>query len=882
MANPSPTASLDERALTYDELVARKDALTADALVLALRDGRAVVRANAVLGLAALGHAGADLVPFLRDSHPIAARAAAEAIGHLGKAQRAHLVAIAAALDGARPEVVELIVAMMATLVGPADADLLAVLDTTDAIAAGAVIEACARVGVRGLHLLQAATKDGRARVRFNAVRGVGQLADLEPVSSIDAMRAVAYEDAVSDVRAAALTAIAGYIARTRSEAAARRKAGQPVPAAVPELTARALTTDELRKAAAIAPLDELLAALADPRVEVRLNAVRVLALQGPAAAAAAAPLGGATRDGDPTVRAESARALGALGDAAVAVAPALVRALGDAAPEVRAAAEAVLTAHGAAATAALLDGLTATGEAHGARVAALIGALPTGPALLADALASTSVDVRVNAALGLGGLGPTRAAAAVPALFAATRGGNARVRVAVERAVAQLAPRPDRAPPPLAIDGFDARVLPEAELAKHQAAVAAVGVAGLVPRLGDASAVVRANAALAFGLLGDGPAVRDALAICLRDDDAQVRLGAARALARLGDGAIAGCAEALVRALGHSDAPLAAQLGAMLTAAAAPAIAAALAHGLDTADDHRARVLLELIAARPDAADVFGAAFARPGAQAHAARGFIALGATRLGSGRAVLERARTDSAARVRDLARATLTAIDGVPAGPPVPAVPGFEAALLEHQAFAKLHVDAAALVPFLTDARPAVRANAATGLGALGAAAAPHALTVAALLKDDDDRVRVAAARALDLFGDDAVIATAPALVAALGGSPAVAAAGHAALAPRGARVEAALLAGLETDDETHGLRVVELICALPNARALLFAAFDGPAQNVQINAGFGIAKLGAKVVGAEGHQRLLSCLPGPPTRRRHAILKALAMLERPGR
>ena len=62
-------------------------------------------------------------------------------------------------------------------------------------------------------------------------------------------------------------------------------------------------------------------------------------------------------------------------------------------------------------------------------------------------------------------------------------------------------------------------------------AAVAAVGVAGLVPRLGDASAVVRANAALAFGLLGDGPAVRDALAICLRDDDAQVRLGAARAL---------------------------------------------------------------------------------------------------------------------------------------------------------------------------------------------------------------------------------------------------------------------------------------------------------------------------------------------------------------
>ncbi|MBK9033544.1 MAG: hypothetical protein IPL61_20150 [Myxococcales bacterium] len=74
-----------------------------------------------------------------------------------------------------------------------------------------------------------------------------------------------------------------------------------------------------------------------------------------------------------------------------------------------------------------------------------------------------------------------------------------------------------------------------------------------------------------------------------------------------------------------------------------------------------------------------------------------------------------------------------------------------------------------------------------------------------------------------------------------------------------------------------MRVAELICGLPDARALLFAAFDGPAQNVQINAAFGIATLGAKVAGPDGRRRLLDGLLGPPTRRRHAMVKALRLL-----
>src|ERR1044071_6607467 len=63
---------------SYAELVKRKGELVAQDLVLALRDGRAIIRANAALGLAAVGYAGRDLLPFLRDSEALVARSAAE------------------------------------------------------------------------------------------------------------------------------------------------------------------------------------------------------------------------------------------------------------------------------------------------------------------------------------------------------------------------------------------------------------------------------------------------------------------------------------------------------------------------------------------------------------------------------------------------------------------------------------------------------------------------------------------------------------------------------------------------------------------------------------------------------------------------------------
>jgi hypothetical protein len=221
--------------------------------------------------------------------------------------------------------------------------------------------------------------------------------------------------------------------------------------------------------------------------------------------------------------------------------------------------------------------------------------------------------------------------------------------------------------------------------------------------------------------------------------------------------------------------------------------------------------------------------------------------------------------------------LLAIDGPRTAPTVPAIPGFETTILDKSVLAGARLDASALLAVLDDGRAVVRCNAVTAIGTLGPAAASAALAVGALLRDDDARVRLAAAQTLDQLGDDAVVEAAPQLVSALRGEPALAELCRAALAARKDKVEDALLAGLGTTDEVHGMRVADLICALPNGRELLFAAFDGESQDVQVNAGLGIGKLGAKRAGVEGRRRLERYLPGPPTRRKYAMQKALAML-----
>jgi HEAT repeat protein len=233
------------------------------------------------------------------------------------------------------------------------------------------------------------------------------------------------------------------------------------------------------------------------------------------------------------------------------------------------------------------------------------------------------------------------------------------------------------------------------------------------------------------------------------------------------------------------------------------------------------------------------------------------------------------------VREAVLKAIEILDGPrQTGPAAVDVDGFETRILEPEAFAGAPNALADLVAYAQDGRPVVRANAATAIGALGPAGAGAANSLGVLLRDDDVRVRIRAAQALDRLGDDAVRAVAGFLVGALRGDAEVARACAAVLGARRARVLGALLKGLETDDPVHARRVLELIGALPDACEVLCDAFESAAENVQVNAAIGIGMLGARRAGAAGRKALEGARTGGFARTREAVFKALAMLDSP--
>jgi HEAT repeat protein len=283
-----------------------------------------------------------------------------------------------------------------------------------------------------------------------------------------------------------------------------------------------------------------------------------------------------------------------------------------------------------------------------------------------------------------------------------------------------------------------------------------------------------------------------------------------------------------------------------------------------------------------PDALDILCDAIESPAVnvQVNAALALGLLGKDRIGRGRKALEIRRTGGWKRTNEAALAALEVLDGPRRTGPAPVdVDGFETKLLGADAFGdaakgKLRVDD--LVAYTTDGRALVRANAATALGALGAAAAGAATAVGVLCRDDDKDVRIAAAVALDKLGDDVVRECAPYLVGALRGDAEVAKACARVLGARRAKVLSALLKGLETDDDAHARRILELVNALPDAGEILVDAFASPAENVQVNIAIGLGLLGEKKAGAAGRKALEGARTGGFVRTREAVFKALAM------
>jgi HEAT repeat protein len=673
--------------------------------------------------------------------------------------------------------------------------------------------------------------------------------------------------------------------AATRPEPPPPQQPPQPQrmsPQEIPDFEERKLSSSELREYADSLDVAALAECLVDGRAHVRINAARAIGIAGGRGdpSSVAPSLGLLLRDSVPAVRREVAIALGKLGKSALPAAPQLVGALGDSDGEVADEASGSLAGLGADAEGALVAGLDAGDEQHGRRVALLIGKLPNAVEIFTTAFTSPAVNVQVNSAIGLGLLGGKRVGAGLPSLLGARTGGDGRTRDAVRRALEMLKDDGPAAPTADSVDGFEERLLNAAAVDQQAARVSAVGVDGFVVCLQDGRDLIRANAATALGALG--PAALTAvgsLGALLRDDSSRVRLAAAAALDRVGDAAVLRAAADLVGALRSADAQVAEVCARVLSARKARVLGA-LVRGLETDDELHARRILELINVFPDASELLIDAFASPAVnvQVNAALGLGMLG-DKVGKGRKALEGARTGGYAPTREAVRKALAVLDGPQQqGPNAIDVAGFETQVLAAEAFASAKLRLEDLAAYAQDGRAIVRANAATALGSLGATARGFVTTLAALLRDDDNAVRSCAARAIDKLGDDAVREVASALVTALRSEAEVAKVCAGILAARKTRVLTGLVRGLETDDETHARRILELINALPDAGEVLVDAFASPAENVQVNAAIGLGMLGAKRAGTAGRKVLEGSRTGGFARTRDAVFKALAMLD----
>jgi HEAT repeat protein len=834
------------------------------------------VRANAALGLAAAGHPALEIVTMLRDSEMPAATAAADAVARLGIAMRPFIGQIVAATAGTKPEITDEVVSALAFLIGQADDELAAALDVPEEVAMKSVVPACKKVGKKGIGFLIKAAGHERSRIRINAIAGLGRLGKIDADRAMAFLPGVEANDPVPDVRTAAKQAMLAIVAREKTVAV------DSLPKNIPDFEVRKLSASELAEYENAINIDEMVYGLQDGRAHVKINAARALAVKGAAAAPAARAMGLNLKDSVPAVRKEMAKALGKLGNGAGEAAQYLVAALGDADDDVAETASETLEGMGDSVRHALLEGLDAGSEPHGLRVGALIGKLPNAAQALTEAFKSPAVNVQVNAALGLGLLGPGKVGPGLAALHGARTGGDARTREAVRRALDMIEPKGPAGPKAVTVDGFEDRFLSPAEIDKAKGALGGVSVDDLVGHLQDGRDVVRANAALALGAMGAAAAsAAGSLGVRIRDDSPRVRLSAAQALDKIGDAAVSETADDLVGGLRDSDEKNAEAIGQILRARKGRMVGA-LVRGLETGDPTHARRIVEVINVLPDATDILSDAFESPAVnvQVNAALGLGLLGNDRVGKGRKKLEGARTGGDARTREAVRKALDTLDGPKqTGPRAIEVASFEAQYLDAAAFGDgkaLRVED--LIPYLQDGRGLVRANAATALGVIGAPAIGAVSGLGVLCRDDDMKVRIAAAQALDKIGDDAVREAAPFLVGALRGDAEVGKVAQGVLKARKAKVLTALVKGLETDDDTQARRILEVINALPDACEILCDAFDSPAENVQVNAAIGIGMLGAKRAGNDGRKKLEGARTGGFARTREAVFKGLAMLK----
>jgi HEAT repeat protein len=502
-------------------------------LLMALRDGRAVVRANAVAALGALESSEesvlAALLAATRDGDATVRARALAALGATKPAAwPAAVPALARALRDPVPSVREAAGAALDGMGKKAAEPLVAALDIEPDAAALTVIPRLVALGKDAIAPLADALNHVSVRVRANAVAALGLLGPDHEKKTREPVE-LALGDGADLVRACARLALD----RIDGVAPAPRNLE---PLDLPDgFDGDAIDPKEAKKAAKALGDAGLARALGDGRAAVRANAARAVASLGDGALPFAESLAAGARDADPGVRAAMVAALGAVPEDGWATSVrALASALDDRSGAVAQAAREALQALGADAAPAMVacfDRDPATVERSLAPLVGSLGAKAL-PALEA-ALDHVAVPVRASAATTLGFVD---SAAARELLGRAQSDENESVRTHAKRALDRL---DGVVPPPRFLeavelpDGFETDTYDDKAAKK---AVKGVDADELARRLFDGRPTVRANAARTLGAAGkDAEAHLSTLLIALKDGNPEVRVAVAGAVGSLG-----------------------------------------------------------------------------------------------------------------------------------------------------------------------------------------------------------------------------------------------------------------------------------------------------------------------------------------------------------
>ncbi|MGI6502487.1 MAG: HEAT repeat domain-containing protein [Candidatus Methanoculleus thermohydrogenotrophicum] len=380
------------------------------------------------------------------------------------------------------------------------------------------VAEALGYMGGRQvIEPLTLAMQDRDEEVKIAAARSLGYIGDRRAVESLirglsdvdDRVRHAALE-ALKDPggHGAGITWPARSVQRMKSSGPGlpkrwKRQAGSRGPDE--ELALYLMALDRWAEVERVGEgaLPALTGALSDPSIEVRANAVKIIARIG--GEESRAPLvEAALRDDTPVVRLRAERALVDMGEAAI---PALTGALSDPSIEVR---------------------------ADAVRIIARIGGEESRAPLVEAALRDDAPMVRQRAERALVDMGE----AAIPALTGALSDPSIEVRADAVRIIARIGGEESRAPL------VEAALRDDAPMVRQRAERALVdmreaAIPALTGALSDPSIEVRADAVRIIARIGGEESRAPLVEAALRDDAPMVRQRAERALVDMGEAAI-------------------------------------------------------------------------------------------------------------------------------------------------------------------------------------------------------------------------------------------------------------------------------------------------------------------------------------------------------